>query len=82
MSAQPNALAVLDDLIADMGDTPGTTGHQVAQVRAIFADLIQATRRFCSGMPLQYAENAKVVGNCNAREIENMREALAQCGGA
>ena len=42
MSAQPNALAVLDDLIADMGDTPGTTGHQVAQVRAAVAELIEA----------------------------------------
>lgn len=46
------------------------------------AELIEAARTFCSGMPLQYAENAKVVGNCNAREIENMREALAKCGGA
>lgn len=42
MSAQPNALAVLDDLIADMGDTPGTTGHQVAQVRDAVAELIEA----------------------------------------
>ena len=44
MIAQPNALAVLDDLIADMGDTPGTTGHQVAQVRDAVAELIEATR--------------------------------------
>ena len=44
MIAQPNALAVLDDLIADMGDTPGTTGHQVAQVRDAVAELIEAAR--------------------------------------
>ena len=42
MSAPVNVLAVLDDLIADMGDTPGTTGHQVAQARAAVADLIEA----------------------------------------
>ncbi len=41
MSAPVGVLAVLDDLIADMGDTPGTTGHQVAQVRAAVAELVK-----------------------------------------
>ena len=45
MSAQPTALAVLDDLISDMGDTPGTTGHQVAHVRGAVAELIEAASR-------------------------------------
>lgn len=37
-----SALDVLDELIADMGgDTPGTPGHRLAQVRAAFAELIE-----------------------------------------
>lgn len=31
---------VLDELVADMGDTPGTTGHQVAQARDAVAELM------------------------------------------
>lgn len=36
-----NVLAVLDELADDMGDTPGTTGDQVAQVRAAVAELFE-----------------------------------------
>lgn len=39
-----DVVAVLDDLVADMGDTPGTTGQQVAQARAAVAELIEAAR--------------------------------------
>ena len=46
MSAPVDVLAVLDDLIADMGDTPGTTGHRVAQVRAAVAEMIEAAGEF------------------------------------
>lgn len=42
MTAPVDVLAVLSDLAADMGDTPGTTGHQIAQVRAAVAELIEA----------------------------------------
>ena len=42
MSAPVDVLAVMDDLIADMGgETPGTTGHQVAQARAAVAELVE-----------------------------------------
>ncbi len=37
-----DVMAVLDDLIADMGDLPGTTGHKVALVRYAVAELIAA----------------------------------------
>ena len=40
-----DVLALLDDLVADMGDTPGTTGQQVAQVRGAVAELIEALKR-------------------------------------
>ena len=46
MSGPVNALSVLDGLISDMGDTPGTTGHQVAQAREAFAGLVKALCEF------------------------------------
>lgn len=39
-----NVLGVLDELVADMGNTPGTTGQQVEQVRAAVAELIEAIK--------------------------------------
>lgn len=82
MADKVDALAILDDVIADMGDLPGTQGHELAKARSAVAELVKAARNFCSGMPIQYADNAKVVGNCNAREVENMRAALANVRGA
>lgn len=41
-----DVLAVLADLVADMGDAPGTTGHQVAQVRDAVAGLIEADKAY------------------------------------
>lgn len=74
------AMRVAEAYCYDAGASNAAQNMKAA--RAAVAELIEAARTFCSGMPLQYAENAKVVGNCNAREIENMREALAKCGGA
>jgi len=37
-----NVLGVLDELVADIGDTSGTTGHQVEQARAAVAGLMEA----------------------------------------
>ena len=71
MSAQPNALAVLDDLVADMGDTPGTTGHQVAQARAAVAELIEAARIVATH------QDASI-----SAEWDRLDAALANCGGA
>lgn len=41
-----DVLAVLDELVADMGDTPGTTGHQIALTRAAVAELLEADAEF------------------------------------
>lgn len=39
-----DVLAVLAGLVADMGEAPGTTGHQVEQARAAVAELIEAAK--------------------------------------
>jgi len=68
MSAPVDVLAVLSDLAADMGDTPGTTGHQIAQVRAAVAELIEA------------ASDIRI--NSGAIELGRLAAALARAGGA
>jgi len=42
MADKVDALAILDDVIADMGDLPGTQGHELAKARAAVAELIEA----------------------------------------
>ena len=71
MSAPVDVLAVLDDLIADMGDTPGTTGHQVAHVRGAVAELIEAARIVATH------QDASI-----SAEWDRLDAALANCGGA
>ena len=83
MSAQPNALAVLDDLIADMGDTPGTTGHRVAQVRAAVAELIEATRAVeLEVIPYSPRRPYSSDSYLPSVLLEPLSAALANCGGA
>lgn len=55
------ALAVLDDLIADMGDTPGTTGHQVARVRDAVAELIEALKLADAMLSGERKANARLI---------------------
>jgi len=41
-----DVLAAMDEVIADMGgDTPGTTGHRLAEARDAVAELIEANRK-------------------------------------
>lgn len=71
VAAPVEVLAVLSDLAADMGDTPGTTGHQIAQVRAAVAELIEA----CA--PVLRHDPAFDTG-----PEAHLRAALASVGGA
>jgi hypothetical protein len=82
-----DVLAVLDDLVADMGDTPGTTGHQVEQARAAVAELIEAAgaahhhlkelRRRVSATNLDDADYLTEVES----DTSALRAALARCRG-
>lgn len=78
-----DVLAVLADLVADMGDLPGTTGHQVAQVRDAVAELIAAGKALQDGMDENETSRfdagpAKRFLAADARH----RAALARIGGA
>lgn len=76
MSGPVDVLAVLDDLAADMGDTPGTAGHQVAQVSAAVAELIRCGDGLLVSLDLKHP--AVVVNNWR----KSLRAALAGAGGA
>lgn len=70
MSAPANVLAVLDEVVADMGgDLPGTQGHELAQVRAAVAELVEAAKRV-DALSIQSAAHGR------------LRAALAGVGGA
>ena len=57
-----DVLAVLDDLVADMGDTPGTTGQQVAQARAAVAELIEALNELYEADADRRSDGMRTVG--------------------
>jgi len=65
-----DVLAVLDEVIADMGgDTPGTSGHRLAEARTAVAELIEAAQEL----------DEELDGPAIAHR---MRAALARVGGA
>lgn len=77
------ALAVLDDLIADMGIVPGTTGAQLAQTRDDLRELIEAGNTLIEEWDRQDngrfdGMTAKAFFAAEAR----FRAALARVGGA
>lgn len=83
MSGRVDVLAAMDGwcrLIAHTSGNPNAP-DDLREARAAVADLVEAAGAFTRGMPLAYADNAAVVGNSNARLIEDMRAALARCGG-
>jgi len=78
VSAAPvNVLAVLDGLIADMGDAPGTTGHAVAEARAAVAQLIAATGPVLIGGMTTVRDRMEMT-----RRLRNLSAALDRAGGA
>lgn len=84
-----DVLAVLDDLVADMGDLPGTTGQQVAQVRDAVAELIEAARviddriAYYSSIGEAAEQNIEDWAYTDrSGDMARYRAALARCGGA
>ncbi len=83
MSGPVNALSVLDGLIADMGDTPGTTGHQLAQAREAVAELIEATRAVeLEVIPYSPRRPYSSDSYLPSVLLEPLSAALANCGGS
>lgn len=77
-----NALHAIDASVEDMREAHCTgTVENLLEARAALAELVQAAQAFCGAMPAAYADNAAVVGNWNALQIENMRNALARVKG-
>lgn len=83
MSGPVDVRQVLSGLVADMGDTPGTTGPQVAQVLGAVAELIEAGRALQDAMD-EHETNRFDIGP-SRRFVEadaRHRAALARVGGA
>lgn len=85
-----SALDVLDEIIADMGgDTPGTVGHRLAQVRDAFAELIAQRDAMANALrkldliALPAAIKYRSIGSGDIEEAQEIvRAALARVGGA
>ena len=81
MSAPLDVLAVMDAEIARAGFDAFPSGRNLIRARAAVAELVEHVRDLSLGMPLSYADNARVIGNSNALVLERLRAALARIKG-